>query len=249
MHDLGNPETPPVDREERRTRLGEVYAGYHDPGYASRWSPSNPGNAANAEHLDRSLSRLLQGWSPSSAGVPVVVDLGSGSTPRLSPTLETFTAGWTRIGGDLLHERLVGGRELGSPALPVVCDGALLPLASASVDLVLLFTILSSIPDVGVQRAVGAEVLRILRPGGAAVVHDMRLPSPGNRNVRPITRSRLAELFPGSVRAVRTTELLPPLARRLGRTTRLSFPPLVAVPVLRSHLVALVVRDGSPVRS
>ena len=231
-----------ADDAERKARLGAVYDGYHDPTYAQRWSTGNPGNATNASALDDAIVGLLRGWRR--PGPPLLLlDLGSGGTPQLPASLERMIeVGGTRIGADLLHERLVIGRNLGSPALPVAADGSRLPIASASVDLVLLFTLLSSVVDPIVQQAIANEVKRVVRPGGAVLCYDMRLPSPRNRNVTPLPRKRLAELFAGLRPTWRSTTLLPPVARRLGATTPVVFGPLLRLPFLRSHILGLLVK-------
>ena len=136
----------------------------------------------------------------------------------------------------------ISSGKLGSPALSVAADGSRLPIASASVDLVLLFTLLSSVVDPDVQQAIADEVRRVVRPGGAVLCYDMRLPSPRNPNVTPLSRKRLAALFPGLRPTWRSTTLLPPLARRLGPATSVAFGPLLRLPFLRSHILGLLVK-------
>jgi len=50
-----------------------------------------------------------------------------------------------------------------------------LPYADASFDLVVLFAVLTCIPDSGAQRALVDEVRRVLTPGGLLYVSDLVL--------------------------------------------------------------------------
>src|SRR5690606_16237729 len=101
------------------------------------------------------------------------------------------------------------------------------------------FTVFSSIPDPSIRRNLADEIRRVLRPGGAVLWYDMRLPSP-NRSVRPLGRSDVAELFPGMAVRLESTTVLPPLARRLGDQDRRLYPLLRTLPPLRSHLFGVI---------
>ncbi len=69
---------------------------------------------------------------------------------------------------------------------------------------------------------------------------DIRYSNPANTAVHGVTARRLKQLFPGWRVDVRSAGLLPPLARRLGRSTPVTYPILQAIPPLRSHLVGRI---------
>jgi len=66
----------------------------------------------------------------------------------------------------------------------VVVDGLRSPFPDASFELVILFAVLTSIPEDHRQRAVIADVLRILRPGGHLYVSDLPLQTDARRRER-----------------------------------------------------------------
>jgi SAM-dependent methyltransferase len=226
-----------------RSQLSATY-GHYTGRYAQRWSPTNPGNARIVAERESTIELLLRAWSPP-VPRPVVLDVGCGSLTPLTPTLRALTDDrGIHIGADLLIERLVGLRAV-DDTLPVVCaDGAAMPIRRSSVDIALLFTVLSSVPGSYLGRRIAADVDRILRPGGAVLWYDMRRRSPGNPNVSPISRRQLQKMFPGYVTSWRTLTLVPPLARRLGRLTGFGYPVLAAVPFLRTHLVGLLTKPS-----
>jgi hypothetical protein len=101
---------------------------------------------------------------------------------------------------------------------------------------VLLFTVLSSVHDDRIARALAAEVRRVLAPGGVVAWYDLRAPSPANDQVRPWAAADVHALFPDLEGRLRPVTLLPPLARRLGGWTDRLYPWLARGP-LRTHLV------------
>ena len=73
----------------------------------------------------------------------------------------------------------------------------------------------TSILDAEMKRRVGAEVVRILKPGGVLIWYDFLFDNPLNPNVRGIGASEIRSLFPGCVIRLRRTTLAPPIARHL----------------------------------
>lgn len=104
-------------------------------------------------------------------------------------------------------------------------------------DLIVMFTLLSSVPNHQVRQGIATQALRILKPSGAIVCYDMRIKNPWNPNVWPVTRRQLSQIFVGGhIEVSRTLTLLPPLARRVAWAYAI----LAAIPWLRSHRLTLI---------
>jgi ubiquinone/menaquinone biosynthesis C-methylase UbiE len=110
-----------------------------------------------------------------------VVDLGSGTgevlvqVAGLAPSLE-LTGVDVDAGMVARARRKAAGRSSGGAAhLPrfVVADAATLPFADGSVDLVVSSYAVHHLPD---RHAARAEILRILKPGGKAIIWDVVSP-------------------------------------------------------------------------
>jgi len=89
---------------------------------------------------------------------------------------ELVDAGWRgAVGVDFAPAMIERGRRA-RPDLDLRCVGAL-PLAEpgGAFDLVILFAVLTTIPDGAAQRALVAELRRVLRPGGLIYVSDYPL--------------------------------------------------------------------------
>jgi ubiquinone/menaquinone biosynthesis C-methylase UbiE len=123
-----------------------------------------------------------------------------------------------------------------------VGDATSLPWGDGTFRLVIASTVLSSILDERVRRALAREIVRVLARGGALVCYDFTVASPRNPHVRRVTRSDLRDLFPDLHGRVQSVTLAPPLARLVaGRAWTLALL-LQTVPLLRTHLLAVLVK-------
>lgn len=228
--------------EQRKDTLSASYRSLENPEYAERWSAENRGNRAIVDELGAAIDDLTARWRAGRDAI-TLLDVGCGHSSLVGPHLEVLAAGrGRRVGVDLLFERLVASRR-GGPTTPLVCaDGAALPLPDESVDLVAMFTMMSSVLDPAVRSRIAAEVERVLRPGGAVLWYDMRMPNPRNEHTVALGRRDVAKLFAPLVPTWHSLTVLPPLARRLGPATDRIYPLLTRVRPLHSHLLGLLVK-------
>jgi SAM-dependent methyltransferase len=222
-------------------RIARVYAAYEASGRRNRaWSVVNPGNRRIISELHNRIEVALRRVDAFPTSGSPLVDVGCGEGILLSWLMNRGAPPAALLGADLLEERVAAARTRVPGADLRVADARSLPFADASVRAVVLSTVLSSIVDHDNRARVAAEALRVVRPDGVVLCYDARLPNPINPNVRSISRRELAQLFPGCELSVVSLTLLPPLARRLGRTTNALYGPLLALRFLRSHLVAQI---------
>ena len=124
----------------------------------------------------------------------------------------------------------------------VQAEGSRLPFPAERFDLVLTFTLFSSVRDIGLARAVAGEIARVLRPGGAVLWYDMRLPNPANRNTRAMSKRAVRALFPGFAVDLAPVTVVPPVARHLGRATTRGYGLLTRIGPLNSHALGVLVK-------
>jgi ubiquinone/menaquinone biosynthesis C-methylase UbiE len=223
-------------------RLIQVYQGYQqDPAVQARWSKTNVGNQWIAEERRRAIASLLQGHGFLPLQEKRVLDIGCGSGAVLASLTDLGAQPHNLYGIDLLPDRIEAARQA-YPGICFICGNAeSLDFPDAHFDLVLLFTVLSSILDNRMAHNVAREACRVLKPGGAVLWYDFRYNNPWNPHVRGITKQQIHQLFPGLEMHLRTITLLPPLARRLGRMTPILYPLLAAIPPLRTHYLGLLI--------
>lgn len=234
----------PSDREIER--LKDAYRGYAADGrVADRQSLTNRGNRMILQERWAVISGLLKsiGWVP--LGDRRILDVGTGGGGELARLISLGANPKRCCGVDLMAERIEEARRL-YPLIDFrVGNAEELDFPAAEFDLVFMSTVLSSILDDSLRLAIAHEVARVLKPGGALLWYDLRYPSPANRDVRPVSRRELRRLFPGLGGSLRSVTLLPPLARRLGGTTTTVYRILASIPVLRSHLIGLLVKPDA----
>jgi ubiquinone/menaquinone biosynthesis C-methylase UbiE len=227
---MANPVPPEVDR------LRKTYRSYREEGVADRrWSQENPGNRAMLRERREAIRSLLAERNLLPLAGRRILDVGCGSGGELAHLISLGAEARHLHGVDLLPERIEAAREA-HPELTFSCGNAeSIDYPDGTFDLVMLFTVLSSILDPAMANNLCAEAKRLLKPGGALLCYDFRFGNPYNPNVRGVTRRELIRLFPGFSMQARSLTLLPPLTRRLGRWTEALYPILARVPFLRTH--------------
>jgi len=208
----------------------------------NRWDLGNRGNQLILAER-RTMARVLlqrMGWDP--LGQRRVLEVGSGFGGELAWLQEVGASPSRLVGIDLLTHRVAAAKQA-FPALEFHAGSAEhIPFPDGSFDLVQTITLFSSILDPAMALKVAAEIMRVLRPGGALLWYDFRYNNPYNRDVRGVSARRVHALFPDLQGELHSLTLVPPLARRLGRLTSVAYPSLVWLPPLRSHLLGLLTK-------
>ena len=170
-----------------------------------------------------------------------VLDVGCGDGAVLRDMLRYGAAADDLHGIDLLAERVERARELTPGAQIEVADAQSLNHEDGAFDLVLGFTLLSSVMEPEARARVASEMRRVTRHGGVVLLYDFWT-NPANRDVRPLRRSEVRELFAGKAIDFRSTTLAPPITRALFRLPggRVACTLLDVLPFSRTHFVAAV---------
>jgi len=204
VHDLDRLRAEYADRE-RRLAGSDTY------------SPFNPAYLFAIQGRQRAVLGLLRRSGLNPLARHRVLEMGCGHGGVLLEYLGYGARPERLHGADLLPARLrdACGRL---PGLPLSCaDGQRLPYADGAFDLVLQYTVFSSVLDPEIKARLAGEMLRVLRvPGGLILSYDFWL-NPTNRQTRGIRPGELRRLFPGCRFEFRRITLAPPLARRLVR--------------------------------
>jgi SAM-dependent methyltransferase len=143
-----------------------------------------------------------------------ILELGCGSGGVLLETLSFGATARNLHGSELLFERVQKTRHTMSN-LPLTCaDGQNLPYAGNSFNLVMQFTVFSSILDDNVKANLAREMMRVTHPGGLILWYDFWL-NPNNPQTRGIRPAEICLLFPNCIFEFHKITLAPPITRRL----------------------------------
>jgi len=229
-------------REAGPERVRRAYASYGRSQRRRRaWAADNRGNIAARAEL---LSACWELVGAQLADGAEVLDAGCGTGFWLRSFVERGVSPGRLHGIELLPERLAASRD----ALPAAVqlrqgDVRKLPYDDASFDVVLLFTVLSSLggpQDVGMALR---EAGRVMRPDATLLIYEPRYPNPLNRHTARIPVGLVREAL-GPVEE-RPVTVWPPVARRLGRFTEPVYRRLAGRRWATSHRL-LAYRNRSP---
>jgi len=117
------------------------------------------------------------------------------------------------------------GIELRPESLPVAqrrfpgvvlaaADAQQIPFSTASFDVVLQYTMFSSILDDAIKANIAREMVRVVKPGGVIIWYDFWL-NPTNAQTKGVSKSEITRLFPGCALHFQRVTLAPPVARKI----------------------------------
>jgi ubiquinone/menaquinone biosynthesis C-methylase UbiE len=234
------------DIEREAARVRDVYARRAAQGLDARYSYWRAANLFIYQTRERDFLRLLRDASLLPLTGRRVLDAGCGDGGILRDLLRYSASASDLTGVDLLAERVEQARELTPGARIEQADAQSLPFDDGSFDLVLGFTLLSSVLEDEARQRIATEMQRVLAPGGLIVLYDFWT-NPLNRHARPLRRDDVRALFPrASLRFYRTT-LAPPLVRLLAPLPAgwLACNLLEVLPFARTHYL-VAIRPGQP---
>lgn len=173
-----------------------------------------------------------------------ILDVGCGRGEWLLDLLRWGAHADQLSGIDLSPDRVDEFRAIVPAADVRVGNAAVLPWPDGHFDIALQSTVFTSILDPAMKRAVAAEMLRVLRPGGVVLWYDFFLNNPRNRAVRGVPESEIRQLFLGCHVALERTALAPPLSRAIAPWGWLLAMGLEQLGVLNTHYVGIIRKPG-----
>lgn len=115
-----------------------------------------------------------------------------------------------------------------------------LPYDDNTFDLIGQSTVFSSLQDLDLMKKGAKELCRVLTPGGAILWYDFRYKSPSNDNVAAVTAAMIKDFFPNTKIYMRTSTLVPQLARKIAPISFAACIALESFPFLRGHIAAVI---------
>ena len=190
------------------------------------------------QERQRATLRLFAALGWHDLGARRAVEVGCGAGGNLLELLRYGFRPEHLAGIELLPERLAHARGILPEAVRLVAgDAARADIEPGSQDLVLQFTVFSSLLDDATQAHLAAAMWRWVKPGGGVLWYDFTMDNPRNPDVRGMPLSRVRALFPHAAVQARRVTLAPPLARAVTRVHPALYGWFNALPILRTHVV------------
>lgn len=196
---------------------------------------------------ERAFMRLLKAEKLTSLAEKRILDVGCGGGDMLRNLIRYAARVDNLSGVDLISEHL----EAASTLLPPVdlrhVDGQTLPYSNATFDIVMQFTVFTSILDPQMKRRLADEMTRVLRADGMVVWYDFRFNNPKNPHVRGVDSREIRMLFPDcDVRLYHTT-LAPPLVKLLAPRAWMLCQALEKLPFFCTHYIGAIRKSSGSV--
>ena len=195
-----------------RRQIEEVYARRRArPELTQRYSLLSPAELFMVHQRERELVRQFRrrGVTPEWLEQCRVLEVGSGTGSNLRRVIDFGIPAANLFGFDLLPEGLHEARHRCPQIALVQADGRAIPFRDAAFDLILHFTVFSSLPRPETRRAFAAEMRRVLRPNGLILWFDFNVNNPWNAEVKAVTPAELRTLFPIATARSRAPSWLP----------------------------------------
>jgi SAM-dependent methyltransferase len=224
--------------EEARIR-----AAYARRGGEWRYDWGNPAYVFAMHDLERQVLTALRRWGLWPLGAKRILDVGCGRGYWLRRLVAWGAQPQHVVGVDLLRDRVFGAAKLAPRHAGLSCGSAVdLPFRTASFDLLLQFTVFTSILDRDFRRQVAEEMVRVLKPDGSILWYDFCVENPRNPDVRAVTAVEIRRLFPEYVVELTRVTLAPPLTRLVAPHSGALCAFLNLFPMLRTHYLGVIRR-------
>jgi SAM-dependent methyltransferase len=210
---------------------------WRDPRYRS----TTPGNLFVFHEFERVMMRMVGAAGLLPFDERRILDVGCGPGKQLIHLLTRGARPDNLFGIDVQEDLIEEARGL-APHLDFrLGDATALPYDDHAFDLVMAFTMLSSMRSPESRALAAAEMLRVVAPGGGVLIYDFGF-NPRNPDVQPVGAKELRRVFPGNERASRRVTLAPPLVRAIAPRSWFACAALSTLPPLRTHRLTLIHR-------
>jgi len=204
------------------------------------YSYFNTANLFTIHQREKALLRTLKRFKCLELSDKKILDVGCGSGGVLRDFIKYGAIPENLYGIDLLSDRIERAKRL-SPHINFYLGSATdLPFENEFFDIVMQFTVFTSILDYSMKQKIAQEMLRVLKPAGIIIWYDYHMNNPENTDVRGVRKQEIFALFPNCSIQLKRVTLAPPLARLIAPYSWLVCNLLEKIPVLCTHYLGVI---------
>ena len=225
---------------EEIKRIEEAYERRDRQNKKTLYSLFNTASLFAEQEKERAILSSFRAAGINCLSAARILEVGCGNGSVLRKLMGFGASPENCFGIDLLAGKIEEARRL-SPNMDFRCGNAeRLPYSNGSFDMILCFTVFSSIFDRTMKRNLALEMGRVLGPEGLILWYDFHVDNPKNRDVRGIRKRELRALFHGFQIRLRRITLAPPLARALAPHLWLFCYLLERLKVFNTHYICVI---------
>lgn len=200
----------------------------------------NPGNLFIVQERDREILMILKRNGIHSIRDKKILDVGCGEGGELRNLIRYGALPENLYGIDLLQDRIEQAKKI-SQNIDFKCgDASKLPYENEQFDIVIQFTVFTSILDIMMKQTIAKEMVRVLKPYGIIIWYDYHINNPKNPNVRGIKKREIYRLFSNCNIYLKRITLVPPLVYRLAPKSLLLCYFLERLKVFNTHYLGII---------
>ena len=177
------------------------------------YSYFNKGNLYIVQSRERVILDLLRKFNFLDLSNKYILDIGCGTGSVLREFIKYGAKAKYLNGIDLLEDRIKIAKDI-SPNINFKCgDASNLPYGDESFDIVVQFTVFTSILEDDMRKNIAIEMLRVLKKEGIILWYDFSYDNPKNPDVKGIKKKEIIDLFPNCEFNFNRITLAPPIVR------------------------------------
>jgi ubiquinone/menaquinone biosynthesis C-methylase UbiE len=231
---------------DKETELSRIKAAYEkrkrgiSPGL---YSLLDPAHFFLVQTREMELLKELKRRGISSLEKSKILDIGCGTGNELRNFIKYGAEPENCSGIDLLEERIASARRL-SPNINFKSgDATKLPWNDGLFNIVIQYTVFTSILDQSMKQCIAREMLRVLKQDGIIIWYDYHINNPSNPDVRGVTADEIKSLFPGCSIHLKRITLAPPLTRMLAPFSLAACQFLEKIRFFNTHYLGIIRRS------
>jgi ubiquinone/menaquinone biosynthesis C-methylase UbiE len=199
-----------------------------------------PANQFMFFQREKEILKILMKYDLNQLRDKKILDLGCGDGAVLRNFIQYGASPENLYGIDLLEDKIELAKKL-SPHIDFCCGNAeKLPYDDKIFNVILSFTVFTSILDTEMKKNIAKEMLRVLKNDGIIIWYDYHMNNPKNPDVKGVKKKEIYSLFPNCCIWLRRITLAPPLTRLIAPYSWIICYLLEKIPILCSHYLGII---------
>lgn len=221
-------------------RIKEVYDRRKEEVPKGLYSYFNKANLTIIHERERVILDLLDNYEMNPLLDKKALDIGCGKGGALRDFIRWGATPENLYGVDLLENRIKDAKSL-SPNIDLRCGNAEeLPFPDEFFDIVIQFTVFTSIIDLQMKKNIAREMRRVLKRKGIILWYDYHVNNPKNPDVKGVRKKEIYQLFPDCEIHFKRVTVAPPITRLIAPYSHLLCSFLELLKFLNTHYVAVI---------